>query len=201
MSLTELLLIAVFLSMDAFAVAVCTGLAAPKRSLRTALIVGLYFGGFQALMPLAGYLLGTGFSDKITQFAHWIAFALLSIIGLKMIWETFKVDHDSCKCEENADSCTVTAALLSPKRMLPLALATSIDAMAAGITFAFFKVNIFIAITLIGVITLLLSVVGVTAGKLVGERFQKNAERIGGLALVLIGLKILLEGIGILPQS
>jgi len=180
-SLIELFILAVGLSMDAFAVAVCAGLSMPKAGFKNALIVGLYFGGFQAGMPLIGFLLATRFAENITTYDHLIAFAILSFLGVKMIGGSFKKDG----AEERDTS-------LSPARMLPLAVATSIDALAVGITFAFLKVNIIPAVLLIGITTLVLSMSGVKIGNVFGVRFKSGAERAGGVILILIGLKILL---------
>jgi putative Mn2+ efflux pump MntP len=183
MNLLELFLIAVGLSMDAFAVALCTGLTMNRFRVRKALIVGLYFGIFQAGMPLIGYLLGSTFADKIMDFDHWIAFILLGIIGGKMIWESFS--PPDCNPEEEAS--------LKCRDMLPLAVATSIDALAVGISFAFLKVAIVPSVLLIGVVTLVLSMLGVKLGNVFGSRFRAKAELAGGIILVLLGVKILLE--------
>ena len=186
MSLAELFIIAVGLSMDAFAVAVCKGLAMRKMSWKGALIVGLYFGGFQAAMPLAGYLLGTGFSDSISSYDHWIAFLLLAVIGGNMIKEGLSA----------SDECP--DASLAVRDVTVLALATSIDALAVGVSFAFLRVNIIPAISFIGVTTFLLSLVGVKAGNVFGNKYESRAEIAGGVILILMGLKILLEHLGIL---
>ena len=186
MSLTELFIIAVGLSMDAFAVAVCKGLAMRQMSWRGALIVGLYFGGFQAAMPLAGYLLGSGFSNSISSYDHWIAFILLAVIGGNMIREAC-----SGECENENDSLDV-------KTMFLLAVATSIDALAVGITFAFLKVNIAAAVSFIGVTTFVISAAGVKIGNIFGTKYKSKAELAGGIILILLGLKILLEHLGIL---
>lgn len=185
MSLLELSLIAVGLSMDAFAVAICIGLSIQRKSIKKALIVGLYFGSFQAMMPLIGYFLGSQFADQIVEFDHWIAFILLAFIGGKMIKESF--------AKEDIDFNEGQEASLGLKTMLPLALATSIDALAVGISFAFLNVRILPAVSLIGCITLLLAMLGVKIGRVFGARFKQNAELFGGVILVLIGLKILLE--------
>ena len=186
MGFGELFVLAVGLAMDAFAVAVCKGLALKKIGAGKALLVGLWFGGFQGLMPFIGYLLGTGFEDKIKAIDHWVAFILLGLIGLNMIREACSGE------EEEADAC------LDVKSMLLLAVATSIDALAVGITFAFLKVNIVMAVSTIGVITLILSAVGVYIGHIFGEKYKAKAEMAGGIILILIGLKILLEHLGIL---
>lgn len=191
MSIVELLLVAVGLSMDAFAVSVCQGLSMRKLSWKKALIIGLYFGIFQAAMPLIGYFLATGFADLIQAYDHWIAFALLAIIGGKMIKDSFSGGDD---CDDEIEETPLT-----PKKMLPLAIATSIDALAVGISFAFLKIEIVPAVLSIGGITLALSMVGVKVGNVFGARFQSKAEFAGGAILVLIGLKILLEHLGVLP--
>ena len=187
MSLLELVLVAIGLSMDAFAVAVCQGLSMKKVTMKKALIVGLYFGFFQALMPLIGYLVGSRFADVIVEYDHWLAFVLLGIIGIKMI-----IESRSEECE------VIEETTLDMKSMLPLAIATSIDALAAGVTFAFVQVNIVSAVSLIGIITLVLSMVGVMMGSAFGKTLKNKAELFGGVVLVLIGLKILLEHTGIL---
>ena len=189
MTLLELFIIAVGLSMDAFAVAVCKGLNMWRVTFKNALIIGLYFGIFQALMPLAGYFLGGTFSKYIERYDHWIAFVLLAVIGGKMIWESFHHSED-----EPADGGDV-----SFKTMLPLAVATSIDALMVGVSFAFLKVSIVPAVSFIVAVTLTLSMLGVWIGKLFGDRFQSKAELAGGIILVLMGLKILLEHLGLLP--
>ena len=186
MSLTELFIIAVGLSMDAFAVAVCNGLAMGKMSWKNAGIVGLYFGGFQGAMPLIGYILGSRFSGTIESYDHWIAFVLLALIGGNMIKEAF----DSS--EETADPS------LDVKTMTLMAVATSIDALAIGVTFAFLQVDIVPAVSFIGIVTFCLSAAGVKIGNVFGCRYQKKAEFAGGLILVLMGFKILLEHLGVL---
>ncbi len=186
MGTIELLILAVGLSMDAMAVAVCKGLSVRKLKVSHALITGLYFGGFQAAMPLVGYFLGYWFSDYIVKFDHWIAFVLLTLIGVNMIRESFGEAE-----EVNAS--------FSPRAMLPMAVATSIDALAVGVTFAFLPdTNIGAAVTFIGVITFALSAVGVWIGHIFGARFKSRAERVGGIVLILMGLKILLEHLGVL---
>ena len=186
MSLIELFLIAVGLSMDAFAVAVCKGLAMPKMSWKGAAIVGLYFGGFQALMPFLGYLLGAGFKDAISAYDHWVAFILLALIGGNMIRESREDE------EESLD------ASLSFRSMVLLAIATSIDALAVGVTLAFLDVPILSSVRFIGVVTFCLSLVGVKAGNVFGCKYKSKAEFVGGLVLILIGLKILLEHMGVI---
>ena len=186
MGLGELFILAVGLSMDAFAVSICKGLSIRTLKLRQALIVGAWFGAFQALMPAVGWLLGSAFTDLIQSVDHWIAFVLLSLIGGNMIRESFS--HE----EEDADPS------LAPVTMLLLAVATSIDALAVGITFAFLRVDILPAVTLIGVCTFLISAAGVKIGNVFGSKYKSKAELAGGAVLVLIGVKILLEHLGIL---
>ncbi|MBU9744143.1 manganese efflux pump MntP family protein [Lachnospiraceae bacterium ASD3451] len=181
----ELFILAVGLSMDAFAVSVCKGLSVRKVQVKHTLLVGLYFGGFQALMPLIGYLLGRQFQVLITNVDHWIAFVLLSVIGINMIRES-----RSCP-EELNDS-------FSFRVMLILALATSIDALAVGVTFAFLKVAILPAISFIGVVTFVFSICGLLIGNLFGAKLKSKAEIFGGIVLILIGLKILLEHLGVI---
>ncbi len=186
MGLLELFILAVGLSMDAFAVSVCKGLAMPRITLKKTLIVGTWFGGFQALMPALGYLLGVQFRDKITAIDHWIAFILLGIIGANMIKEAC-----SGECEQENDS-------LDFRTMFLLAVATSIDALAVGITFAFLNVHLLWAVSFIGVTTFLLSAAGVKIGNIFGTRYKSKAELAGGIILILLGCKILLEHLGIL---
>mgnify|MGYP000553171826 CR=1 FL=1 len=185
MSLWELFVIAVGLSMDAFAVAICKGLSVGRVRGSHAVTAGIYFGGFQMLMPLLGYLLGVRFQEIIAGVDHWIAFLLLGLIGANMI-------RESRGGEEHVDSS------FRPRSMLPLAVATSIDALAVGVTFAFLNVNILWAVTFIGVITFILSSIGVKVGHVFGLRYKGKAEFAGGLILVLMGCKILLEHLGIL---
>lgn len=185
MTLFEIILIALGLAMDALAVSICKGLSMRSFNLKNSLIIGSYFGIFQALMPLLGYLLGTTFSELVVSIDHWIAFILLSIIGLKMI-------NDSLKSENNDKNDK-----LDMKTMIGLAIATSIDALAIGITLAFFKISILKVILIIGFITFTISFIGVIIGNKFGDKFQGKAEIIGGGILVLIGLKILLEHLGI----
>lgn len=188
MGLIEQLLTYTALAMDAFAVAACLGLSMERARLSKALIVGLYFGVFQALMPLLGYALASRFSGMIQAYDHWIAFVLLGVIGGKMIWESFSKED----CSGAGDPP------LTPRKMLPLALATSIDALAVGVSIAFLDVNIVPAVLCIGLITLLLSMVGVKIGHIFGIRLKARAEMTGGIVLVLIGVKILLEHLGVL---
>ena len=186
MSLTELFIIAVGLSMDAFAVSVCKGLAMPRMNWKGAFIVGLYFGGFQAAMPLLGYFLGSSFSSAIRAYDHWVAFILLALIGANMVKESFSREEEC----SNAD--------LDVRNMVLLAVATSIDALAVGVTFAFLNVDILPAVSFIGTVTFLLSIIGVKAGNAFGCRYKSKAEFTGGVILILMGLKILLEHLGIL---
>ena len=185
MGLLELFILAVGLSMDAFAVSVCKGLAMPKITVKKAAVVGIWFGGFQALMPALGYLLGSQFKESITAIDHWIAFILLGIIGGNMIREAC-----SGECENENDSLDV-------KTMFLLAVATSIDALAVGITFAFLKVNIAAAVTFIGVTTFIISAAGVKIGNIFGTKYKAKAELAGGIILILLGTKTLLEHLGI----
>ena len=181
MELLSLFLIAVGLSMDAFAVSVCKGLATPKYKLKYSMICGAWFGGFQALMPTVGYLLGVNFKKYITAIDHWIAFVLLALIGFNMIREALKND------DEGADPS------FTAKSMLLLAIATSIDALAIGITFAFLDVNIVAAVLFIGVCTFVISAAGVKIGSVFGTRFKSKAEIAGGAILIILGLRILIE--------
>ena len=186
MGLLELFILAVGLSMDAFAVSVCKGLAMPKITLRRTFIVGAWFGGFQALMPAVGYVLGVQFRDKITAVDHWIAFLLLGVIGANMIKEAL-----SGECENESDSLDV-------RTMFLLAVATSIDALAVGITFAFLEVHIIAAVSFIGVTTFAISAAGVKIGNVFGTKYKSKAELAGGIILILLGIKILLEHLGFL---
>lgn len=187
MNLWELLIIAVGLSMDAFAVAVCKGLSLRKMSWKYGAITGLYFGGFQAGMPLLGYLLGSRFSDMISSIDHWIAFFLLCLIGANMIRESFG------KEEEQNDSFDIAT-------MVPLALATSIDALAVGVTFAFLNVDIVPAVSFIGVITFLFGFFGIRVGNVFGLRYKSRAEFAGGAILIFMGIRILTDHLGILDM-
>ena len=183
MELLELFLVAVGLSMDAFAVSICKGLSLGKISLKHMCIAGVWFGGFQALMPTIGYLLGGFFTDAITSFPHWIAFGLLVFIGGNMIKEALS------KEEEEID------ASMTAKSMLLLAIATSIDALAVGVSFAFMKVQIVWAVLIIGVITFLLSAIGVKVGSVFGAKYKSKSEIAGGVVLICIGIKTLMEGL------
>ena len=186
MGFWELVVLAVGLSMDAFAVSICKGLALQRVSWKECCIAGAWFGGFQALMPLLGYLLGTQFEQFVTSVDHWIAFVLLGIIGGNMIREALSKDEDKFDGS------------LAFKTMLLLAVATSIDALAVGVTFAFLQVNIVPAITIIGCTTFVISIAGVYVGNVFGSRYKSRAELTGGIILILIGVKILLEHLGVL---
>ena len=186
MDFFEIVLIGIGLAMDAFAVSVCKGLSMKKMDWRKAIIISLYFGIFQAVMPVIGYFLGTTFSGFVESVDHWIAFILLAIIGGNMIKDS--TDDENEKRNDNIDI----------KTMLLLAIATSIDALAVGITFAFFETNIGLGISIIGLITFILSIIGVKIGNRFGDKFQNKAELTGGIILIIIGLKILLEHLGII---
>ena len=174
MGIIELILLSIGLGMDAFAVSVCKGISMKKMNWKKACIIGLYFGGFQAIMPVIGYFFGSSFESIITNIDHWIAFILLAIIGAKMIQEAFQKEEE----EYNED--------ISVKTMIVLSIATSIDALAVGITFAFLKVNLLLAITLIGTITFILSVIGTKIGNRFGDKYKSKAELAGGIILIII---------------
>ena len=186
MDFVTLLTLAVGLAMDAFAVSICKGLAMREKVLKKGIIVGLWFGGFQALMPTIGFFLGTQFKDQITSIDHWIAFVLLGLIGINMVKEALSND------EEQADDS------IAVKEMFMLAVATSIDALAVGITFAFLNVHIVSAASMIGVCTFLISFVGVKIGNIFGTKYKSKAELAGGIILILLGFKILFEHLHIL---
>ena len=186
MSFITILSIAIALSMDAFSVSICKGLTTKKFSIKTAVLCGLWFGGFQALMPVIGYFLGVQFESLITNIDHWIAFGLLFLIGVNMIREAFGEEKD----EKSSNNDT--------KTMFLLAIATSIDALAVGVTFAFLQVGIWKAILIIGITTFVFSFTGVAIGNFFGSKYSKPASIIGGVILILIGTKILLEHLGIL---
>lgn len=192
MGIGELFLLAVGLSMDAFAVSVCKGLAMKRATLKAEATCGLWFGGFQALMPTIGFFLGALFADAIEAFDHWVAFALLAIIGINMLKEALKKkDESGDNPEKDAD--------LSVKTMFLMAVATSIDALAVGISLAMVgSVNIWLAAAFIGICTCLLSALGVKIGNVFGSRYEKKAELAGGVILILLGVKILLEHLGVL---
>ena len=185
MNILELFILAVGLSMDAFAVSICKGLSLGKIQKKHMAIAGAWFGGFQALMPLIGYFAGRFFAEKLTQYDHWVGFILLLFIGGSMIKESL------CEEEESNDAMDI-------KTMFLLAIATSIDALAVGVTFAFLKVAIIPAVVFIGVVTFVCSAIGIKIGSIFGTKYKSKAELCGGIILILIGLKILLEGIGIL---
>lgn len=181
MGIIEILLTSLGLAMDAFAVSICKGLSMKKFDIKKGLIIGMYFGLFQGLMPLIGYLLGSTFQDVIVSIDHWIAFVLLGLIGFNMLKEGLSKE------------CDIVNDKVNFKEMLPLAIATSIDALAVGITFAFLKVNIIIAVSSIGLITFVMSFIGSKIGNKVGCKYQKKAQIMGGIILIFIGLKILIE--------
>ena len=189
MGLIELIILSVGLAMDAFAVAICKGLGMKKVTLKKAGIVGAYFGVFQAVMPLIGYLVGFRFQDKIKAVDHWIAFILLVVIGINMVKESLSKDEEEI---EEAD--------LGFKSMIMLSIATSIDALAVGISFAFLNVNIVSSSTIIGIITFIVCFIGVIAGKKIGGLFKDYAELVGGIILILIGINIFNEHTGILTH-
>ena len=190
MGFLELFLLAVGVSMDAFAVSICKGLAVKKVSMRECATCGAWFGGFQALMPLIGFFLGTLFAEAIEAIDHWVAFGLLAIIGINMLKEA--LEKKCCECENHTDDFAF-------KTMLVMAIATSIDALAVGISLAMAgNVNIVLAVLLIGVTTFLLSALGVKIGNIFGNKFEKKAQIAGGLILIGLGVKILLEHLGVL---
>ncbi len=182
----ELVILSIGLAMDAFAVAICKGLSMSKMKWKNAMIIAAYFGIFQAFMPVLGFILGVNFQSKITNIDHWIAFTLLSGIGINMIKEALANEE-----EETNDS-------IKFKDMIVLAIATSIDALAVGITLAFLKVNIILSASLIGVITFIISIFGVKIGNVFGDKYKKKAELAGGMVLILLGIKILLEHLHII---
>ena len=191
MGIGELFLLGVGLSMDAFAVSICKGLSVKKARLQEMAVCGAWFGGFQGLMPLIGFFLGALFYNAISSFDHWIAFGLLALIGVNMLKEAFSKDDCECCADQDAD--------LSARTMFVMAVATSIDALAVGISLAMAgNVNIWVAAVLIGITTCALSALGVKIGNIFGSRFEKKAEAAGGNILILLGLKILLEHLGIL---
>ena len=186
MDILELILIAIGLGIDAFAVSICKGISMSKMNWKKAIIIGLYFGIFQAVMPVIGYTLGKAFENLVTSIDHWIAFGLLLIIGIKMLIDAFKDDNVSVNDSVNW------------KVMIILAIATSIDALAVGITFAFLQVNLLLAVLIIGIITFILCVIGTKIGNNFGNKFENKAEILGGIVLILIGVKILLEHLNII---
>ena len=181
MGIIEIILLSIGLAMDAFAVSVCKGISMKKMDWKKACIIGLWFGVFQMLMPLLGYFLGSTFESVVTNIDHWIAFILLGVIGVNMIKESFSTETENCN--DN----------ISFKTMFVLAVATSIDALAIGITFAFLQVNLIFALTSIGIITFVMSVIGTKIGNRFGIKYENTAELIGGVILVILGIKILLE--------
>ena len=190
MGFFELFLLAVGLSMDAFAVSLCKGLTMKKASVKGMASCGIWFGGFQALMPLIGFLLGSLFAEQIVAIDHWVSFILLAAIGANMLKEAFSKEEE-CDCDKSAD--------FSVKTMFTMAVATSIDALAVGISLAMAgNVDIWSAVALIGVITCVLSAIGVKIGSIFGDKFEKKAQIAGGVILILLGLKILLEHLGVL---
>lgn len=182
MSLLEIALIGIGLAMDAFAVSICKGLAMKKMNYQKAFIIALFFGGFQALMPALGYLLGNAFASKIAAIDHWIAFILLAMIGINMIKEALSKEADECVDET-----------LRLRDLTMLAIATSVDALAVGITFAFFNVSIVLSTTIIGIITFVICVIGVKVGHVFGEKYKSKAELAGGIILIVMGCKILID--------
>lgn len=184
MGILEILLISIGLAMDAFAVSVCKGLSMKKMNWKKAIIIALYFGIFQAIMPVIGYFFGVSFQGLVTKIDHWIILGILAFIGGNMIKESF--DKEKTEANDNIDIKTMTL----------LAIATSIDALAVGITFAFFKIKLLSVVTLIGVITFILCIFGVKIGNKFGTKYERKAELVGGIILILIGLKILLEHLG-----
>ncbi len=190
MGLIEIFLIGVGLSMDAFAVSVCKGLGMHRVNYGHALVIALFFGVFQGLMPVIGWALGSTFAVYVTAVDHWIAFVLLAAVGGKMLWDAFHDEPDEC-CEEGADK-------LDLRELFMLAIATSIDALAVGISFSFLQIDIVRAAFVIGITTFCLSIIGVVVGNRFGARFERTAQVIGGAVLVVIGLKILLEHLGII---
>ena len=186
MGILELVLIAIGLAMDAFAVSICKGLSMKKMSWKKAIIIGGYFGAFQGLMPVIGYFLGTSFERFVTKIDHWIAFGLLGFIGINMLKEAF--GNETENCNDNVDL----------KTMVVLAIATSIDALAVGITFAFLKTNIVLASLIIAIITFAVCIIGVKIGNKFGDKYERKSETVGGLILIFMGIKILLEHLSII---
>ena len=186
MGALEILLISIGLAMDAFAVSICKGLSMKTMNWKKAIVVGAYFGTFQALMPVIGYFLGVGFESLVTKIDHWIAFVLLVLIGISMLKEAF-----SKNSEQHDDS-------IGFRTMVILAIATSIDALAVGITFAFLQVNMILADIMIGIVTFIICVLGVKIGNKFGDKYERKAEVVGGLILIFMGIKILLEHLAII---
>ena len=190
MAFWEMLTLAFSVSMDAFAVSVCKGLCMKKSSLKASVVCGTWFGGFQALMPLIGFFLGSLFAQYIKAVDHWVAFGLLALIGANMLKETFEKN-------EEGDCCDANGADLAFKTMFVMAVATSIDALAVGVTFSMSGDGILVPAVMIGVITLIISMIGVWIGGRFGDRYGNRAEMLGGVILILMGLKFLLEGLGV----
>lgn len=182
MSIIEIALIGVGLAMDAFAVSICKGLAMRRMNYKKAIIIAAFFGVFQALMPALGYVLGTTFANKIAAIDHWIAFILLALIGANMIKEALSSDDDECQDDS-----------LRLEDLIMLSIATSIDALAVGITFAFFNVSLLLSVSMIGIITFIICVIGVKVGNVFGEKYKSKAELAGGLILIVMGAKILID--------
>ena len=182
MSIIEIALIGVGLAMDAFAVSICKGLAMRRMNYKKAIIIAAFFGVFQALMPALGYVLGTTFANKIAAIDHWIAFILLALIGANMIKEALSGDDDECQDDS-----------LRLGDLIMLSIATSIDALAVGITFAFFNVSLLLSVSMIGIITFIICVIGVKVGNVFGEKYKSKAELAGGLILIVMGAKILID--------
>ena len=182
MSIIEIALIGVGLAMDAFAVSICKGLAMRRMNYKKAIIIAAFFGVFQALMPALGYVLGTTFANKIAAIDHWIAFILLALIGANMIKEALSSDDDECQDDS-----------LRLGDLIMLSIATSIDALAVGITFAFFNVSLLLSVSMIGIITFIICVIGVKVGNVLGEKYKSKAELAGGLILIVMGAKILID--------
>lgn len=182
MSIIEIALIGVGLAMDAFAVSICKGLAMRRMNYKKAIIIAAFFGVFQALMPALGYVLGTTFANKIAAIDHWIAFILLALIGANMIKEALSSDDDECQDDS-----------LRLGNLIMLSIATSIDALAVGITFAFFNVSLLLSVSMIGIITFIICVIGVKVGNVFGEKYKSKAELAGGLILIVMGAKILID--------
>ena len=191
MGIIEIFLIGVGLSMDAFAASICKGLGMHRINYKYAFVIALFFGVFQALMPIIGWLVGSVFAGFVTTIDHWIAFVLLAIIGGKMLWDVFAGDDDEKDDETDADKLDI-------RELFALAIATSIDALAVGVSFSFLQINIAWAATIIGVTTFTISFIGVVVGNQFGSRFEKPAQIIGGIVLIVIGLKILLEHLGLI---
>lgn len=182
MSIIEIALIGVGLAMDAFAVSICKGLAMRRMNYKKAIIIAAFFGVFQALMPALGYVLVTTFANKIAAIDHWIAFILLALIGANMIKEALSSDDDECQDDS-----------LRLGDLIMLSIATSIDALAVGITFAFFNVSLLLSVSMIGIITFIICVIGVKVGNVFGEKYKSKAELAGGLILIVMGAKILID--------